>query len=132
MVDGKPRVLVVDDASLVRLYYRKILESAGYAVEEALNGLEGLERVLEQPPDLAIVDVNMPQMDGFTFLATLREHPLPAGGTPALVVSTESGTEDRLAARRAGANFYLVKPVAEDALTQYVAMLCGIPEAGFP
>ncbi len=132
MVEHKPRVLVVDDASLVRLYYRKILESSGYAVEEALNGLEALERVLEQPPDLAIVDVNMPQMDGLTFLATLRGQPLPAGGIPALVISTESGAQDRFAARKAGANFYLVKPIAEDALIQYVAMLCGIPAAGLP
>ena len=132
MIERKPRVLVVDDANLVRLYYRKILESAGYAVEEALNGLEALEHVLEEPPDLAIVDVNMPQMDGFTFLAELREQPLPAGGIPTIVISTESGTQDRLAARKAGANFYLVKPVAEDVLTQYVAMLCGIPAVGQP
>jgi two-component system chemotaxis response regulator CheY len=117
---------------LARLYYRKILESAGYAVEEAMNGLEALERVLEQAPDLAIVDVNMPQMDGLTFLATLREQPLPAGGTPALVISTESGTHDRLAARKAGANFYLVKPIAEDVLSQYVALLCGNLAVGSP
>ena len=90
MVERMPRVLVIDDAGLVRLYYRKILESEGYAVDEALNGLEALERILEQAPDLAIVDVNMPQMDGVTFLAMLRQQPLPAGGIPALVISTES------------------------------------------
>ena len=127
MVEQTPRVLVVDDASLVRLYYRKILESEGYAVDEALNGLEALERILERPPDLAIVDVNMPQMDGVTFLATLRRQPLPGGAIPALVISTESGSQDRLAARMAGANYYLVKPVGDDVLKQHVAMLCGIP-----
>ena len=67
------RVLIVDDAALVRAYYRQALERAGYEVDEALNGLEGLEKVLMQPFDLAIVDVNMPQMDGITFLRTLRE-----------------------------------------------------------
>ena len=58
--------------SLVRLYYRTALESAGFVVEEALNGLEALEKLLTAPFDLLIVDVNMPQMDGFTFLQTLR------------------------------------------------------------
>ncbi len=130
MDERKSRVLVIDDANLVRLYYRKIIESAGYAVEEALNGLEAIERILERPPDLAIVDVNMPQMDGITFLETLRELPLPAGGIPAIVISTEAADLDRVAARNAGANSYLVKPIAEEALTQYVAMLCGTPAAG--
>ena len=69
MAERKARVLIVDDASLLRLYYREILEGAGYEVDEALNGLEALERVLETPPDLLIVDVNMPQMDGITFLS---------------------------------------------------------------
>lgn len=131
MVKRKPRVLVIDDASLVRLYYRKILETAGYDVAESLNGLEALERVLERPPDLMIVDVNMPQMDGLTFLATLRQQPLPCGGTPALVISTESAAQDMLAARLAGANYYLIKPISEEVLKQHVAMLCGIPDAGF-
>jgi two-component system chemotaxis response regulator CheY len=128
MIERRPRVLVIDDAGLVRLYYRKILEAAGYDVDEALNGLEALERVLEKLPDLAIVDVNMPQMDGFTFLAELRRQPLPAGGIPALVISTESQARDMLAARASGANCYLIKPVSESVLKQHVAMLCGIPE----
>ena len=66
------RVLVVDDASLVRMYYRDALERAGYEVDEALNGLEALEKLHEGAADLLIVDVNMPQMDGFTFLKVLR------------------------------------------------------------
>ena len=65
-------VLVIDDASLVRLYYRATLEAAGFRVEEALNGLEALEKLPGLVPDLLIVDVNMPQMDGFSFLRTLR------------------------------------------------------------
>jgi two-component system chemotaxis response regulator CheY len=122
----KARVLVVDDAGLVRAYYRKILEGAGYAVFEAMNGLEALERLMETPPDLLIVDVNMPQMDGFTFLSTLRRQPLPIAAIPALVTSTEAGSQDRLAARAAGANYYLVKPVRDTVLKEHVAMLCGV------
>src|ERR1700710_1920279 len=96
------RILVIDDASLVRMYYRDALERAGYAVDEALNGLEALEKLLVAPVDLLIVDVNMPQMDGFTFLKILRRQDLPVAGIPALVISTEAGAQDREAARAAG------------------------------
>ena len=60
MADRKMRILVVDDANLVRLYYRQILEEAGFEVEEALNGIEALERLLARPADAVIVDINMP------------------------------------------------------------------------
>ena len=121
------RILVVDDASLVRLYYRDALERAGYRVDEALNGLEALEKLLAEPVDLVIVDVNMPQMDGLTFLRILRRQNLEVSSIPALVTSTESGPQDLAAARLAGANAYLPKPVAQDVLTTYAAMLCGDP-----
>jgi two-component system chemotaxis response regulator CheY len=119
------RILIVDDASLVRAYYRQALERAGFEVEEALNGLEALEKLLMQDFDAAIVDVNMPQMDGMTFLRAVRARELPAGGIPALVTSTEAGDQDIVAARSAGANYYLVKPVAQQTLVDYVAMLSG-------
>ena len=126
MTDRKPRVLIIDDAALVRLYYRGILEGAGYEVHEALNGMEALERVLEAAPDLLIVDVNMPQMDGLTFLATLRKRPATTRAIPALVTSTEAGVQDMLAARAAGANYYLVKPLGEHNLREHAALLCGV------
>ena len=124
---AKTRVLVVDDASLVRMYYRDALERAGYEVDEALNGLEALEKLLIAPADLLIVDVNMPQMDGFTFLKVLRRQDLPVSSTPALVTTTEAGAQDRAAAQAAGANFYLVKPITQDVLVDHVSMLCGLP-----
>ena len=119
------RVLVVDDAALVRLYYREALERAGFDVEEALNGLEALERLLVENFDLLVLDVNMPQMDGLTFLKVLRRQDLPICGVPALVVTTEAGPQDRAAAQAAGANFYLVKPVAPEALVAHVALMSG-------
>jgi two-component system chemotaxis response regulator CheY len=123
-VNGK-RVLVVDDAALMRAYYRQALERAGYQVDEALNGLEGLEKLLMDTFDVIVVDVNMPQMDGMTFLRALRARELPAAATPALVTSTEAGPQDKAAARKAGANYYLVKPVSPETLVQYVGMLSG-------
>jgi two-component system chemotaxis response regulator CheY len=122
--DGK-RVLVVDDAALMRAYYRRALEGAGYEVEEALNGLEGLEKLLVASFDIVIVDVNMPQMDGMTFLRALRARELPVAATPALVTSSEAGPQDLAAARKAGANYYLVKPVSPETLVRYVVMLSG-------
>lgn len=119
------RVLIVDDAGLVRRYYRKMLEAAGYEVDEALNGLEALEKILAAPPDMLIVDVNMPQMDGITFIAALRRQALPASAIPALVTSTEAGAQDMAAARAAGANYYLVKPLGESVLIEHVGLLCG-------
>lgn len=121
------RILVVDDASLVRRYYRDALERAGFHVDEALNGVEALEKILAEPADLLIVDVNMPQMDGFTFLRRLRQQASPISSIPALVISTEARPQDRRAARSAGANFYLVKPVTQETLVEHAAIMCGLP-----
>ena len=124
--DTGKRVLVVDDAGLVRRYYRAALEPAGFEVAEALNGLEALERLLDSRFDLVIVDVNMPQMDGVTFLQTLRAKSLPLSSIPALVISTESAPQRVVAARAAGANFYIVKPLRAESLVQYASLLCGV------
>ena len=120
-----PRVLVVDDSSLVRLYYRDVLEKSGFDVDQAMNGLEAMERVLAQPFDLLIVDVNMPKMDGFSFLRELRRSKSEAAALPALIISTEAGREDAEEAQAVGANFYLVKPVSEADLRDHVAVLTG-------
>jgi len=119
-------ILVVDDAALVRTYYRSILEGAGFQVEEALNGLEALETLLGGMVDLLVVDINMPQMDGLTFLRTLRQKQGPLAAIPALVTSTESAEADFAAAREAGANFYLRKPVEREQLVLFARMLCGV------
>lgn len=121
------RVLIIDDAALIRTYYRAALEAHGFVVEEALNGLEGLEKLLLEPFDLVIADINMPQMDGITFLRMLRSKELPVSSVPVLVTSTESGPHDMAAARGAGANYYLVKPIKQETLAEYAAIFCGRP-----
>jgi two-component system chemotaxis response regulator CheY len=121
------RILVVDDSSLIRLYYSASLEKAGFAVEQALNGIEAMEKVLTQSFDLLIVDVNMPQMDGLSFLRALRDRSEGVASLPALVISTEADAQDREDARAAGANFYLVKPVSEADLFRHVTVLTGAP-----
>jgi two-component system chemotaxis response regulator CheY len=125
---ARQRIMIVDDASLVRMYYRDALHEAGYQVDEALNGLEALEKLLTIPADLVVLDVNMPKMDGMTFLRTLRRQALPLAATVVLVTSTEAAPRDAELAREAGANFYLVKPVSRETLLAHVALLCGTQE----
>lgn len=117
------RILLVDDAATVRMYHRNILEAAHYVVEEAVNGIEGLEKALQQPFDLYIVDINMPKLDGYGFLRQLRGEPL--AHAPAIMISTESKAHDRTLAYRAGANDYLVKPVTPAQLLTHVRLLVG-------
>jgi two-component system chemotaxis response regulator CheY len=118
------RVLIVDDAATVRMYHREILESAGFVVDEAFNGMEALEKALVVSYDLFLVDVNMPKLDGYAFLRELRSHgdlPQP----PAVMISTEAEAIDKNKALEAGANLYLVKPTRPDVLLGYVRLLLG-------
>jgi two-component system chemotaxis response regulator CheY len=117
------RLLIVEDASTVRMYYRGILESAGYVVEEAMNGIEALEKTLNVPFDLYVVDVNMPKLNGYGFLNELRRQEIPQ--QPAIMISTEAAPGDEAAAYRAGANGYLIKPVQPAQLLTYVHLMLG-------
>lgn len=117
------RILVIDDAATVRLFHRTILQAAGYAVEEAINGVEALEKALQQPFDLYLVDVNMPMLDGYGFLREIRRLDMPQA--PAIMISTEAGVADRERAYVAGANLYLVKPTQAEQLLAPIALLLG-------
>lgn len=117
--------LVVDDATTVRLFHRAALEAAGFKVSEAMNGAEALERMLVAAPDLMVVDVNMPKMDGYTLLRRMRAEPALAR-VPAIMISTEAAPSDADQAFAAGANLYLVKPVKPPVLARYARMLVGV------
>ena len=117
------QILVVDDAATMRLYYRSILEPAGFAVTEAWNGIEALERALLQPHDGLIVDVSMPGMDGFSFLRELRRQPIVQA--PAIVVSTEPSDSGMAEAYRSGANAFLAKPITPTRLLACIRLMLG-------
>ncbi len=123
-----PRVLVVDDATTVRLYHRDILEAAGLMVEEASNGAEALEMLLlaPSPPALLVVDVNMPRMDGYAFVAAIRAEPALAS-VPTIMVTTEREESDAGRSYAAGANLFLRKPVRPEALRGFARTLAGLP-----
>lgn len=120
------RVLVIDDAATVRMYYRQILESQGFTVEEADNGYEGLEKALSSRFDLYLVDVNMPKMDGYTLLRAIRQEP-SIRATPAIMISTEAQEQDMKAAYAAGANLYFQKPARPEVLILNARLLTGEP-----
>ena len=116
-------ILVIDDAATVRMYHRHILESAGYSVDEAINGIEALEKALVKNYDLFIVDINMPKLDGYGFLRQLRSQDIEQA--PAIMVSTESAKNDEILAYNAGTNLYLIKPTKPDELLRYSRLLLG-------
>src|SRR3981081_2773177 len=122
---AKRRVLVIDDSAMVRRYIRDALERGQFEVHEAFNGVEAMEKVLSAPFDLLVVDVNMPKMDGYTFLHALRARDGEIATIPALMTSTEAGPQDMAAAYAAGENFPLVKPGSAEYLLVYATSLAG-------
>jgi len=118
------KVLIIDDAVTVRMYHRQLLEALDFEVSEAENGVEALEKALEESFNLFLVDVNMPKMDGYRFLAESRKIP-ELQTIPAIMISTEESEHDKEKAYLAGANFYLVKPVKVDELQLYASLLAG-------
>lgn len=134
-------ILVVDDAATVRMYHRKMLGDAGWQIEEAVNGMEALEKIAQRGTkpsfDLFVSDINMPRMDGYAFVRALRALGSQSSAgrddtvlqAPVLMVSTEAQTHDADAAFAAGANAYLVKPARPAELVLTVALMLGDREA---
>ena len=110
---GPRKVLVVDDSITVRELERQLLESRGYAVDIAVDGLDGWNAVRGGGYDLVISDVDMPRMDGIQFVTLLK---LDAGlkSTPVIIVSYKDREEDRMRGLDAGANAYLTKSSFHD------------------
>ena len=120
-------ILVVDDAATVRMYHRKMLGDAGWSVDEAVNGLEALERVMARPGgpayDLYVVDVNMPKMNGIEFVRAAKA--LPAYRfLPILMLTTENQESKKEEGKAAGAKAWMLKPFTPSALLNAVSKLC--------
>jgi CheY-like chemotaxis protein len=104
-------ILVVDDDELVLLAVRELLAPLGFSVSLAGNGPEALRLAAAQPFDLVVLDVIMPEMDGFEVCRKLRQVPA-FQETPILMLTAKSAEEDRQRGMEAGANLYLPKPIA--------------------
>lgn len=122
----KKKILVVDDGVTVRLYYKDVLNGAGFQVDEAANGVEGLEKALLGQYNLILADINMPKMDGYELVRQIRNDPA-LQPTPIITITTEAEETDILKAYKAGANFYMIKPVKPDRLVEAVRLLTGEP-----
>ena len=121
MSDSRPRVLVVDDDRAVRDSLRRSLEFNGYDVVLAADGAEGLVAVGSQHPDVVVVDVMMPRLDGIETTRALRA---AGNDVPVLVLTARDAVGDRVEGLDAGADDYLTKPFAlEELLARLRALL---------
>ena len=116
------RILVVDDNDMNLMLLSKILELEGYQVTTALNGLEAIRAVGEQTPDLAILDVMMPDMDGYELCRKLRQPPFDKK-IPIVMLTAMSGDKDRQQALDAGANEVWNKPFDMDLFKRRIGEL---------
>ncbi|MFI8344498.1 response regulator transcription factor [Streptomyces sp. NPDC085639] len=118
--EGEARILVVDDEPAVREALRRSLAFEGYAVQTAVDGIDALDRAASYAPDLIVLDIQMPRMDGLTAARRLR-----AGGsvTPILMLTARDTVGDRVTGLDAGADDYLVKPFELDELFARVRAL---------
>lgn len=115
-----PSVLCVEDNKDNRVLVRRILQAEGYVVLEAANAFEGLQAALLQRPDLILVDINMPHIDGLTLATRLKAYPGLAE-VPVIAITANVMHGDRERSLAAGCDGYIQKPIDIDALPLQVA-----------
>jgi DNA-binding response OmpR family regulator len=112
-------VLVVEDDDDVRRLVRVLLERAGHTVVEAVNGLEALHRLQEDQPDLVVLDVSMPELDGWQTLERMRD----VSDVPVLMLTARTGELDKVRGLRGGADDYVTKPFGRQELLARIEAL---------
>ncbi|MCA9973433.1 MAG: response regulator transcription factor [Anaerolineales bacterium] len=110
-------ILIVDDEARMRRFIRMNLELEGYQVIEAENGLRALEQIRQFTPDLVVMDVMMPEMDGFETLEMLRE----ISTVPVILLTIKADEEDKIHGLGLGADDYITKPFSPRELSSRVA-----------
>ena len=119
------RVLVVDDDGDIRLLLEELLRGGGYAVETAQDGRAALRAFHENPCELVILDLSMPELDGFETLERIRD----LSDVPVILLTARSGEIDKVRGFRAGADDYVVKPFGrQELLMRIEALLRRAPE----
>jgi DNA-binding response OmpR family regulator len=106
MMDDAKRILVVDDEPRMRRFIHMNLDLEGYQVLEASNGLEAIKRVREDLPDLVLLDVMMPEMDGFETLREIRQF----SNVPVIMLTVKGDEDDKVRGLELGADDYVTKP----------------------
>ena len=120
--DGPPprRVLLVDDSRAIRAILRRMLEAGGYEVVEAGDGRQGIDAAREQHPDLVLLDIDMPVMDGLAAMREMQDDP-DLAGLPVMFLTARTGGDDVAAGLGLGAQDYLRKPCEAAELLARVA-----------
>ena len=113
-------VLAVDDSASMRVLVNHVLESAGYEVVLAEDGVEALDYARNHSVDLVLTDINMPNLDGIGLIKELRNLP-HYKYVPLLVLTTESGQEKKLEGKSAGATGWIVKPFDPEQLVSTIS-----------
>lgn len=117
-------ILILDDSPSVRQMVKLTLLGAGYGVVEAEDGVQGLAKAQGQACQMIVTDLNMPNMNGLTFIRELRK--LPAyRGVPIVFLTTESDSAIKQEAKAAGATAWITKPFTPDQLTNITKKLLG-------
>lgn len=109
MAKGNPKILIADDSKNVRKLIAIVLKKEGYKFAEARNGLDALEKVKIEHPDLIILDIILPGMDGLQVCQEIKKDPKTTH-IPIIILTTESSYEAREGAHQAGADVYMIKP----------------------
>jgi CheY-like chemotaxis protein len=123
-MDQKPKVLIVDDEPLNIDYLEQELEDGNYQLITALNGREALDKIQREPPDLILLDLNMPVLDGFAVLSQIKaDNDLRS--IPVIIVSAANDSRSIVKGIKQGADDYLTKPVDADLLLQKVKEYLG-------
>jgi len=118
---AKSILIIEDDPSFSRAI-NHIVEKEGYDVSTASNGMTGLRMVRENPPDLLILDVMLPGLDGFEICSQLRSDP-PTAELPIIMLSAKGQETDRETGLKVGASEYLTKPVNRELLLETISRL---------
>ncbi|MGO8766760.1 MAG: response regulator [Limisphaerales bacterium] len=119
------KILSVDDSRTIRLIVGRALRPYDCTLCEATNGEEGLAAAAREKPDLILLDVTMPVMDGVTMLTKLKEDPA-LKAIPVIMLTAESGRDNVIHIARLGVRDYLVKPFKEDQLIEKVGRSVGL------
>ncbi len=116
------KILCVDDSVTIRKLVKKALEPEGFEIVEAENGQVALDKCGEEDVSLCIVDVNMPVMDGFQFVESIKQNPEYAN-IPVIFLTTESAAQKKQVGKELGVNGWIVKPFEAPSLAKVVKML---------
>ncbi|MEP7328855.1 MAG: Hpt domain-containing protein [Betaproteobacteria bacterium] len=124
-VSTRPTVMIVDDSLTVRKITSRLLQREGFAVTTAKDGVDGLQVLSETMPDVILLDIEMPRMDGFEFTKTIKGDPKYTN-IPIIMITSRTAEKHRNLAAELGVDMYLGKPYQEDELLRHLREMTGV------